>query len=348
MEHQLILEEKVSLQCERVLDELPHFARKFIYGIVNQTTPLTRLNYATDLRQFFTWICEMAEDGELRDAIELGLEPEDIAKLDEFDIEMFLEWTSNPLNNERNWRSGLPGKARKLATLRSFFKYMYKKKMISHNIMPNVDMPKQREKEIVRLESAEVKRMLISALSPPTSMSLRQRVFHEKNKDRDFTILLFFLTTGVRVSELVGLDYSDLDLENKCFRVTRKGGKREILYMPNELFDQLREFCNIGSKRLNENQPLFVSSQNKRISVRAVQNLVKKYAGLAVPLKNISPHKLRSTFGTNLYRETGDIYVVADVLGHRDVNTTKKHYAAMSDEVRKAAAKSVKVFEEND
>ena len=90
-----------------------------------------------------------------------------------------------------------------------------------------------------------------------------------------------------------------------------------------------------------DEQALFLSMQNKRLSTRAIQNIVQKYSRIVSPLKKISPHKLRSTYGTSLYRETGDIYVVAEVLGHRDVNTTKKHYAAMSDDIRRAAAKKV-------
>ena len=90
----------------------------------------------------------------------------------------------------------------------------------------------------------------------------------------------------------------------------------------------------------------FLSLQNKRITVRAVENLVKKYAKNVTTIKKITPHKLRSTFGTNLYQETGDIYLVADVLGHKDVNTTRKHYAAMKDEHKRKAAKAVKLRED--
>ena len=92
-------------------------------------------------------------------------------------------------------------------------------------------------------------------------------------------------------------------------------------------------------------QALFLSLQRKRLSVRSVENLVKKYAQLVAPLKKITPHKLRSTYGTNLYRETGDIYLVADVLGHADVNTTKKHYAALEDERRRSARNAVTLRE---
>ena len=93
---------------------------------------------------------------------------------------------------------------------------------------------------------------------------------------------------------------------------------------------------------------LFLSLQYRRITVRAVENLVKKYAKIVTPLKKITPHKLRSTYGTELYRETGDIYIVADVLGHRDVNTTRKHYAAISEDHRRAVADAVKLHKPDD
>ena len=92
-----------------------------------------------------------------------------------------------------------------------------------------------------------------------------------------------------------------------------------------------------------DDKALFLSLQNSRITTRAVQNIVKKYSGVAAPLKKITPHKLRSTFGTQLYRNTGDIYVVADVLGHKDVNTTKKHYAAITDDIRRKAAVEISI-----
>ena len=118
-----------------------------------------------------------------------------------------------------------------------------------------------------------------------------------------------------------------------------------MLYFPNEVAMELKTWL---EKRATldipkEEKAMFISLQNKRISVRAVENLVKKFAAIASPLKKISPHKLRSTFGTNLYKETKDIYIVADILGHKDVNTTKKHYAAISEDMRKDVAEKVKL-----
>ena len=97
----------------------------------------------------------------------------------------------------------------------------------------------------------------------------------------------------------------------------------------------------MGSQSINESQSNSGFTDNKM--VLRTENLVKKYAGYAAPLKKITPHKLRSTYATNLYRATEDIYVVADVLGHSDVNTTKRHYAQMSEENRRKAAKITKI-----
>lgn len=115
--------------------------------------------------------------------------------------------------------------------------------------------------------------------------------------------------------------------------------------MKNELKKWLDERAK--NDRLSEEPALFVSLQNKRISVRAIQELVKKYAKIVSPLKHITPHKLRSTFGTKLYRETGDIYVVADYLGHKDINTTKRHYAAMSEDMRRNAIKTISLKDDD-
>ena len=158
-------------------------------------------------------------------------------------------------------------------------------------------------------------------------------------------MLSLFLGTGIRVSECIGIDLDDLDMENNAFIVTRKGGNQVVLYFPPEVADALGEYLEERKKTVpmpGHENALFLSLQRKRITQRAVQNLVKKYASIAAPLKQkISPHKLRSTYATNLYQETSDIYLVADVLGHTSVDTTRKHYADMTDARRKMAAEHV-------
>ena len=147
-------------------------------------------------------------------------------------------------------------------------------------------------------------------------------------------MLTLLLGTGIRESECVGLDIQDLDFDTNGMRILRKGGSEVILYFGDEVREALLDYLDerelITAKEGSEDA-LFLSMQRSRISVRAVENLVKKYSRTVTTLKNITPHKLRSTYGTQLYKETGDIYLVADVLGHKDVNTTRKR--------RKAAGK---------
>ena len=158
-------------------------------------------------------------------------------------------------------------------------------------------------------------------------------------------LLTLMLGTGIRVSECVGVNIDDLDFHLNAVLVTRKGGNQVILYFPQEVADALKAYLEerklIQTDKANENA-LFLSLQKKRMTQRAVQIMVKKYCAIAVPLKKrMSPHKLRSTYATRLYHETEDIYLVADALGHSDVNTTRKHYAAMSDQRRREAARNV-------
>jgi site-specific recombinase XerD len=131
----------------------------------------------------------------------------------------------------------------------------------------------------------------------------------------------------------------------------RKGQKEDIVYYGDEVEDALLKYLEVRNNQTaadGHEGALFLSTQNKRISNRAVQNLVKKYAGIVTPLKHITPHKLRSTFGSSLYRETGDIYLVATVLGHTDVNTTRKHYATQLEENKITASKAVRLRSEAD
>jgi site-specific recombinase XerD len=161
-------------------------------------------------------------------------------------------------------------------------------------------------------------------------------------------MLTLMLGTGIRVSECVGLDITDVDFKNNGIKVHRKGGYEAIVYFGEEveyaLSDYMQERTHIVPAEGHANA-LFLSMQKKRLNVRSVENLVKKYSRLVTSLKNITPHKLRSTYGTALYQESGDIYLVADVLGHKDVNTTRKHYAAQADERRRQAAKIVRLRE---
>ena len=162
-------------------------------------------------------------------------------------------------------------------------------------------------------------------------------------------MITLLLGTGIRVSECVGLDLNDVDFKNNGIKVVRKGGNEMIVYFGEEVESALRDYLEVRegiTPIAGHENALFLSTQRKRIGIKAVENLVKKYASQITGTKKITPHKLRSTYGTALYQETGDIYLVADVLGHKDVNTTKKHYAAMDDQRRRKAASAVRLRED--
>lgn len=325
---------------------LPAFCSEFFLGIEQQTSPLTRLGYARDLKIFFDFLSTDTQEFYRKKPSTLTFE--DLKKLTSTHIEMYLSYLSVYKANGKVYRNGDKAKGRKLASVRALLKYFFKKGKIDSNVASVVDTPKVHESEIIRLEVDEVVKMLNTSENGD-GLTKMQKGFHSHTKLRDFAMLSLFLGTGIRISECVGLNVSDIDFENNAFTITRKGGNRVILYFNNEVATALKnyiEFRNNIKDLPKDEQALFLSLQNKRMCVRSVEKLVKKYAQCVTPLKHITPHKLRSTFGTNLYRETNDIYVVADVLGHKDVNTTRKHYAAISEDIRRKAANVVKLRDE--
>lgn len=333
-------------KIEYLLEELPPFVNDYFIGIENQTSTLTRLNYAYDLRIFFDYLVKKVFTGKTI----LSLTLNDLEQVQSYEIERFLSYLNNYTFNGKQENCNERAKARKLSTVRAMFKYFFSKERIMVDNAAKVSLPKIHDKEIIRLEVNEVADLLNCA-DTGKGMSNHQQAFHDKTRIRDVAILTLFLGTGIRISELVGLNNEDIDFTNYSFRVTRKGGNQTILYFSEEVADALAQYIAFkeDSKEIPEGEhALFLSLKMRRISIRAVENLVKKYSRIIAPLKKISPHKLRSTYGTQLYRETQDIYVVADVLGHKDVNTTKKHYAAISEDIRRSVAGKVKLRDNND
>lgn len=328
-------------------EELPSFCYDYFISIDSQTSSLTRLNYAHDLKMFFYFLYEKKFR---RNKTVLEITLEDLEKVTSNDIEYFLGYLSHYVYNGKEHICNERAKARKLSSVRAMFKYFFNKNMISVDNSAKVATPKLHDKPIIRLDSDEVYN-IIDAAESGDGLTPHQRAYHEKTKVRDSAILMLFLGTGIRISELVGLNNGDINFKDNSFIVTRKGGNKAILYFDDDVAQALQRY--IDYKELNYNDlkepsALFISNNKNRITVRAVENLVKKYAKIISPLKKISPHKLRSTYGTQLYRATGDIYIVADVLGHKDVNTTRKHYAAISDDNRRGVVGKVKIKREDE
>ena len=324
--------------------ELPEFCRNFFRAIADTTLARTKYAYALDLRTFFNYlVCNVPE---YQGKSIKNLTISDMETVTTGHIEDFLAAiTLYEADDGRVYENSERGKARKLSTLRSFFKVLMKRDILVNPSAANVSMPKVREKNIIRLEPDEIARLL-DAIQDTSGMTKKQAEYHAITAIRDFAIVSLFLGTGIRISELVGIDVDDVDFCTDEILITRKGGNQSFVCFGDEVRDSLLQYSlkrESTSPFPGHEKAYFLSTQRKRMSVAAVENMVKKYAAIAVPSKKITPHKLRSSYGTQLYNETGDLYLVADVLGHKDVNTTKKHYAAINEERKRLAATAVKL-----
>jgi len=334
---------KNELHLRELMTALPRFCKQFFIGIEHKTASRTRIAYAYDLGCFFDYlhkenpICKRMDITDIPISILDELKPMDIEEY-LYHLKLYEKDGTAHANDERAIK-------RKLSSLRTFYNYFYKNELIDTNPAIKVDMPKIHDKAIVRLDVDEVAQLL-DEVESGEKLTSRQQMYHERTKTRDLALLTLLLGTGIRVSECVGLDITDIDFKNNGIKVHRKGGAEVMVYFGDEVMEALSNYLEermLITPVEEHGNALFLSLQNRRITVRAVENIVKKYSQLVTNVKKITPHKLRSTYGTTLYQETGDIYLVADVLGHKDVNTTRKHYAALEEDRRKRAGRVVKL-----
>ncbi len=349
--------QKASEKLRELQLALPQLCTDYFRSISQITSALTRQAYAYDLRLFFRYLSQEESAFEGVEPSLMG--PEHMRLVSARHVEGFQDYLQFYYRPNIDQPAGMSdgqvavqnrelGIMRKLSSVRSFFDYLFRNELIPANQTVLVAMPKRHSKPILYMETEEIQKMM-EAIEDGTGFSKTQQAYLRNTRARDMAIVMMFLGTGIRVSELVGLDLDHLDFSNQSFLVTRKGGNQSILYFPDVVAKLLKAYLSERTQVTpaeGHEHALFLSLQKRRITQRAVENLVKKYALLGAPLKKrLSPHKLRSTFGTNLYQETGDIYLVADTLGHADVNTTRKHYAAMSDAKRREAAKRIRLPE---
>ena len=338
---------KNILALRELLKELPPFLWDFFIGISQTKGSRTQMAYALDLRLFFEYLAgnEPAFKGKAAAALDM----EDLKRVSAEHIERFIAYITMYRREDkpggRYVHNHREGQSRKLAAIRTMFAYFYKRKHLPANPAELVDFPKLSQKAITRLEPDEVVKLL-DEVESGDGLTPRQKKLHDAQKTRDLAIVTLLLGTGIRISECVGINLEHVDFGINGVKVRRKGGDEAVVYFGDEVEEALRAYLAVRkdiTPLAGHEAALFLSGQRRRITDRAVELLVKKYAASVTPLKNISPHKLRSTFGTSLYRETGDIYLVADVLGHSDINTTRKHYAEMGDEQRRRAARVVRL-----
>ena len=337
-----------NIRLRNILAELPPYVQDFCRGRQTTLSMQTQIAYCYDLKIFFQFLT--TANPTLKNSPLCDISLDVMENLRPTDIEEFQNYLKvyESQNTGEAMTNGEIGISRKISALRSLFDYLYKHEMVKNNPTRLVDVPKIHEKAIIQLDPDEIAMILDSMEEFSDNLTPHQKGYYLKTKTRDIAIITLFLGTGLRVSECVGLDISDVNFKNSGLRVIRKGGNEKIVYFGEEveiaLLNYLEERENMETKPGHENA-LFLSLQGTRLSVRATEKMVKKYTQPIITNKRITPHKLRSTYGTALYEETGDIYLVADVLGHKSVSTTQKHYAKLKDSRRRAAASAVRLRE---
>ena len=341
---------QVNLRIRELQGELPQVVSDFIRSMIGHSSELTRLGYLYDLRLFLRYLCQ--EDVRFADTPVQLITPAQLGSLQLRDFERYTEYLSQYVRTDESGGEvtdahGNPvfvtnrevGMARKLSAIRTFYKYMFTHGLIGENVTASMTMPKIHKKPVIFLNKEEIAR-LFDTVSTGEGLSERQKAYNENFRVRDIAIVSLLLGTGIRESELVGLDLRDVNLRDKTFLVTRKGGNEAVLHFNAQVAEALSDYL----LQRKEIEPLpghenafFLSSQKKRISTRALQDLIKKYAQVAAPLKKrLSPHKMRSTFATNLYKNTHDIYLVSEALGHAQLETSTR-YTAKEDNLIHAA-----------
>ena len=343
---------KQTQQLRDILETLPPFVTEFFRGMSDVKTITTRVAYAYDLRAFFTFLFEATPSHSFSATSLDAFTLDDLAKVTTDDIERFLEYMTlytktytHTKEYDKEITNAENGKSRKLSSIRTLYNYFINKEKLVVNPAQLVNTPRIKDKHITKLEVNEVA-LLLDDVEAGSNLTDKQLDYHSRTRTRDLALLTLLLGTGIRVSECVGINIPQISFDDNYITITRKGGAQAPIYFGDEVREALLAYLlerqDIDAKAGHEDA-LFLSLQKTRITPRAVQNLVKKYAKASVTTKNISPHKLRSTYGTNLYRETGDIYLVATTLGHKDVNTTKKFYASMDEDRKRSAANVVKL-----
>ncbi len=198
--------------------------------------------------------------------------------------------------------------ARKISGIRSFFKFLTKEGYVKRNPFLMVELPRV-EKKLPTFLTEEEMVKLINAPDSKTLLGLRDKL-----------IILFLYSTGVRVSELISIKVSHLDLKKGEVKVFGKGKKERIVFLPDQLILLLKEYL---KRRRKANGYLFLNRNGKPLTDRGIRLVIKKYSKKVVPNKNVTPHTLRHTFATHLLTGGADLRSVQELLGHSKLSTTQ-------------------------
>lgn len=332
-------QEKYQIKLNALIQEMPDFCRTYFIGRESRLSSSTAVMYAYDLNKFFEYLHGNNSYFRNKEIVDYTLD--DLACLRSEDIEEFLHWLRHHEVNGKVYSNAQSTLEHYISAISELYSYYIKRQHLSFNPVDAIDREKKKKKKIVHLENDEKERFLVAA-EYGTGLSQHQQKFHKKSKKRDTAILALLLDTGLRVSELVGINISDINFEKHAISIIRKGGNQQYVYFSDKVEQVLLDYLDDRHHYSSTNkEALFLSREGGRLTERSVQRLVKKYASSALPDKTdkITPHKLRSTFATDMLHVTSDIKLVSEQLGHANINTTTIY--AEHDEERRSAARNL-------
>lgn len=334
----IVLEKNQQLEkCLDIERQLPSYLSDFFLYLKNAVALSTRLAYLSDILFFCTYLIEYHHDVNADRPADI---PEiEFSQITARDINVFLgdycsryiietETTAYVMENHNR------ALARKRSSLSVLFKFLYRDGFIPVNIAEGfnpIKLPKPQPDAIKRLEIEEVTAML-HCVETGAGLTEKEKQYWEKTRYRDRAILVLFTTYGLRVSELQQLNLSSINYARSEFKIYRKRGKEVNMPLNASALKVIRDYIDLERSHYagTEADALFLSLQGKRMTVRTIRELAKKYTAIAMQQprdKGYSPHKLRATAASSLIEYGFSIYDVQNVLDHDNVTTTQLYAA---------------------
>lgn len=341
------------------LAELPDFVYDYIETAYQGDSINTQLGYSIDIKIFLQYLklykfrdVENLEDFTVEHMEQLKVN--DFMKFQAYLKEYETEYVSLSGKTVKRIRTNSAhGINRKMSGIRGLFRHLYKHDLISRDETEKIDFKKLHQKMKKPLNSTDTMNFLDYLYNGENHLTGRMLTEYNKNKLRDIAIFTAYLGTGCRVSELVNLNMDDIYFETSSFIVTRKGGDQQEIFMPVQVENAIAEYMehvrNEAENAKDENA-LFLSRNGTRLTAQSVEKAMRKYcimAGITDP-ERMHPHALRRTFACNLIADGIDIKMVAELMGHKNIEVTHRYYTQYAARKRKEVMKNYDIKKDRD
>lgn len=338
------------------LSELPDFVFSYIEEYYNGESINTQLGYSLDVRTFLNYLREFKyKDVQKNEDFTLNhiekVTPSDLIRFKAYLREYETSYIS-PAGRliKKTCRNSPYGINRKLSAVRGLFIYLYKTEQISQNVTDKVDFVKLHQKIKKPLTTQETVRLIDVIYNGENYFEGRTLTEYKNKKLRDIAIFTTYLGTGIRVSELVNLKIPDIDFNTQSFIVTRKGGDQQEIFMPVQVNNAIYEYLYQDEENVRDSGPLFLGRGGKALTIASVEKTLKNYCfavGITHPDKT-RPHALRRTFACRLLEDGVDIKMVAELMGHKNIEVTHRYYAQYSSQKRREVMQNLDVLRQNE